>query len=522
MSGSSSHRPSDHVDSEEITSPDIGFRGWLRWFWRQLTSMRTALFLLLLLATAAVPGSIYPQRSADPNGVTLYFSNQPDLAPWLDRFQFFDVYSSAWFSAIYILLFVSLIGCVLPRSLVHARAMVAAPPDPPKTFTRLKAKASFEGSTTTLDEAFAELKARRYRVVRDGKTVSAERGYLRETGNLVFHISLIGLLVAVAVGGGLSYSGQRVLIEGETLVNNLGSYDSFAPGTFFTKDSLTPFTLKLKKFEAVFDLQAVNVGTPTDFRASVVSRVGVNGKPKTSVIRVNEPLELPGANVYLTGNGYAPVLTFRDANGDVSFSGPVIYLPQDANYTSLGVIKVPDASPKQFGVLSFYYPTVAKLKSGALTSAFPGNVNPAITMSVYVGNLGLDNGMPTNVFSLQVHGLKQVAGGKKHPKVELTKEGQTVELPENLGTVTWDSTKRYASLDIDYNPAQLWIFLFAMLALAGLIVSLLVPRRRVWVRKISGGFEVGALAKGDDARLEQTVIDLKAKLATKVSKKVQK
>ncbi len=519
MAGFRSTRPSDHVDSEEVTSPDIGFRGWLRWFWRQLTSMRTALFLLLLLAAAAVPGSIYPQRSADPNGVTLYFQNQPQLAPWLDKLQFFDVYSSAWFSAIYILLFVSLIGCVVPRTLVHAKAMVSPPAAAPKTFTRLRAKAKFEGSEKTLDVAFAELKSARYRVIRSETEVSAERGYLRETGNLVFHISLIGLLIAVAVGGGLSYSGQRVLIEGETLVNNLGSYDSFSPGTFFKKDSLTPFSLTLKKFEADFDLQRVNVGTPTDFRATVTSKLSVNGKAKNSVIRVNEPLELPGANVYLTGNGYAPVLTFRDADGNVSFSGPVVYLPQDANYTSLGVIKVPDASPKQFGVLSFYYPTVAKLKTGALTSAFPGNANPAITMSIYVGNLGLDNGVPSNVFSLAVHGLKQVAGGKKHPKIELTKEGQTVELPAGLGSVTWDSTKRYASLDVDYNPAQLWIFIFAMLALAGLITSLLIPRRRVWVRKVAGGFEVGALAKGDDARLEQVVEELKAKLSIKVSKK---
>ena len=216
------------------------------------------------------------------------------------------------------------------------------------------------------------------------------------------------------------------------------------------------------------------------------------------------------------------MLTFKDKDGNVSFSGPVIYMPQDANYTSLGVIKVPDAKPDQFGVLSFYYPTAAKLKTGALTSAFPGNVNPVITMSVYVGNLGLDSGMPSNVFSLQVHGLKQVAGGKSHPKIELDNEGQTVKLPGNLGTVTWESTKRYASLDFDYNPGQFWIFLFAMLALAGLIVSLLVPRRRVWVRKTAGGFELGALAKGDDARLEQTVADLKKKLATKVAKKAKK
>jgi cytochrome c biogenesis protein len=81
--------------------------------------MKTALILLLLLAAGAVPGSIYPQRSADPNGVAQFFDNNPELAPVLDFFQLFDVYGSIWFSAIYILLFTSLVGCVLPRTKVH-------------------------------------------------------------------------------------------------------------------------------------------------------------------------------------------------------------------------------------------------------------------------------------------------------------------------------------------------------------------------------------------------------------------
>ncbi|MEY2946127.1 MAG: hypothetical protein RL243_901, partial [Actinomycetota bacterium] len=77
------------------TQPKLGLVGWLRWTWRQLTSMRTALLLLLMLAAAAIPGSLYPQRSADPNGVTTFFQQNPSLAQVLDKFQLFDVYSSA-------------------------------------------------------------------------------------------------------------------------------------------------------------------------------------------------------------------------------------------------------------------------------------------------------------------------------------------------------------------------------------------------------------------------------------------
>ena len=107
---------------KEIASPELSLAGWARWIWKQLTSMRIALFLLLLLAVASVPGSIYPQRSADPNGVIAYFDSNPELAPILDGIQLFDVYTSVWFSAIYILLFISLIGCVVPRTGVHYKA----------------------------------------------------------------------------------------------------------------------------------------------------------------------------------------------------------------------------------------------------------------------------------------------------------------------------------------------------------------------------------------------------------------
>ncbi|MFM5967672.1 MAG: cytochrome c biogenesis protein ResB, partial [Micrococcales bacterium] len=345
---SSSRSKKTELTSDEAQSPAIGLVGWARWIWRQLTSMRTALILLLMLAAAAVPGSIYPQRSADPNGVTTFFDNNPDLAKVLDGIQMFDVYSSAWFSAIYILLFISLIGCVIPRTIVHARNLREEPVETPTNLRRmpafLAAKASklqLENSADLIDSAAALLRRQRYRVaVREdqngAKTVSAERGYLRETGNLVFHIALLGVLFAVGIGGGYSYNGQRVVVEGETFVNNLAGYDSFSPGAFFKPEMLTPFSMTLDKFEVKFDLQnRTNIGTPLDFRAYVTSRIQ-NGDgtttDKNSVIRVNEPLELPGSHVYLTGNGYAPVITIRDRNGDVAFSGPTEYLPQDKNY----------------------------------------------------------------------------------------------------------------------------------------------------------------------------------------------
>ena len=74
--------------------------------------------------------------------------------------------------------------------------------------------------------------------------------------------------------------------------------------------------------------------------------------------------------------------------------------------------------------------------------------------------------------------------------------------------MTFDGIKRFASLDIAYNPGQIWVLIFSLLALGAVTVSLVTPRRRVWVKKTSGGFEVAALSKRDDPKLEEVVREL--------------
>ena len=141
-----------------------------------------------------------------------------------------------------------------------------------------------------------------------------------------------------------------------------------------------------------------------------------------------------------------------------------------------------------------------------------------MTMNVYEGDLGLDGGVPTNVYALDTSKMKQVAGGKSGTKGLQLALGETVELPNGLGTVTFDDIRRFASLDVSYNPGGIWVLLFALLSLAGVTTSLLVPRRRVWVRQTPEGFEVAALARGDDPILEKVVGEVVEKLKAKDKK----
>jgi cytochrome c biogenesis protein len=534
-------RPSDHHDAPVAASagaaavnPRLDLVGWLRWFWRGLTSMRTALLLLLLLALAAIPGSLVPQRSSDPNGVTQYFADNKDLAPVLDKFQLFDVYSSVWFSAIYLLLFISLIGCVIPRTKHHVDALRTPPPRTPANLSRLPAYAATElpadrdeslTAEAVVSAAQAALRTQRYRVRRFDRpgvrTVSAERGYARETGNLLFHFALLGVLIAVGFGSGFGFAGQRVIVEGQSFTNTLLAFDSFNPGRFFNPSSLSPYRINLDSFSAVYEQRNVNaIGQPTDYTAHVTTQLKT-GETEQTTIKVNEPLHMGGTDVYLLGNGYAPTITVRNPAGEVVFTDTIPFLPQDKNLTSVGVVKLPDGLPEQVGLIGFFYPTASQGHTGAFFSMYPDLVDPLLTFNVYSGDLGLDSGVPRSVYALDTSKLTKLAGPKAPVKGLQIKPGETVDLPNGLGTITFDGVKRFASLDVHRDPAQGWVLVFALTALAGLLISLFIPRRRMWVsvsENEDGSLtvETAGLARGDDPTLGSAVSALEKSVLTAV------
>ena len=112
--------------------------------WRRLTAMRTALILLFLLAVAAVPGSLLPQRPLNPDKTDAYIAAHGAWGRFLDRIGMFDVFGSVWFAAIYLLLAISLVGCLVPRIRQHARAVVRKPLPAPRNLSRLPESGRFE------------------------------------------------------------------------------------------------------------------------------------------------------------------------------------------------------------------------------------------------------------------------------------------------------------------------------------------------------------------------------------------
>lgn len=449
----------------------------MRWLWRQLTSMRVALILLFLLALASIPGSIFPQRGTSPLRVNEFLKDNPTTGPILDRLYMFDVFASPWFASIYLLLFISLTGCVLPRAIDHYKELRSEPPAAPRNLSRLPVHQQWKSNadaSLVISETAAAWKKRGWRVRQGDGWLSAEKGYARETGNLLFHLSLLVLLIAVGYGGAVGYRGTVIVREDAGFANNVTQYDTFAPGRIFGADQLPPFSFELKEFEATFQRGGQQNGAPRDFRADLLVKDDPQSEPRPVTVEVNYPLRTSGITVYLVGHGYAPEFTVRDATGKVVWEDAAVFLPQDTAFTSSGVVKIPDTVP-QIGLQGFFLPTVSEDFSNGPVSKFPAADDPEVYMSAWQGDLGLDSGMPQSVYRIETENMQRIG-------IEELAPGETWTLPNSAGTVEFTGYRQWASFVITKDPGKGWALGAAIASIIGLSLSLLIPRRRAWLR----------------------------------------
>jgi cytochrome c biogenesis protein len=523
--------------------------------WRSLTSMGTALVLLFLLALGAVPGALLPQRSLNAGKVADYLAARPLIGPWLDRLQAFDVFGSFWFTAIYVLLFVSLVGCLTPRTIEHARSLRTTPVAAPRNLARLPkhAAATIAGEPDKLAVTLAARLHGWHKVIRgsdpvedrggrkrgrggrkrgaagrsgpppsgaagrrghrplagDGSPregtveISAEKGYLHEFGNLVFHFSLLGLLVAVAVGKLFGYEGNVIVIAdgGPGFCSaSPAVFDSFRAGNTVDGTSLHPICLRVNDFDARY----LPSGQASSFAANVAYQTGrdlATGNWQPYRLEVNHPLRVGGDRVYLQGHGYAPTFSVTFPDGQTRTS-TVQWRPDNPQtLLSSGVVRIdppagayPDAAERrehQIAIQGLLAPT-EQLDGALLSSRFPALNAPAVAVDIYSGDTGLDSGRPQSLYTLDPRLIDQHRLTKVK-RVNL-RAGDQVRLGQGpaAGTVVrFDGAVPFVNLQVSHDPGQTWVLVFAIAMMAGLLVSLLVRRRRVWIRIVPAALHIG-------------------------------
>lgn len=514
--------------------PVAGALAFGRNVWRQLTSMRTALILLFLLSVASLPGALLPQWSLNSAKTAQYIADYPTIGPWLDRLGFFEVFGSPWYSAIYLLLFVSLVGCLTPRTWEFVGQLRARPVATPRNLGRLPHHDRQE-APGSVDEVADRITAglRGWRVARrtgerpgpppEGAipdpvavTISAEKGYLREVGNLVFHFSLVGLLVAIAIGKLVGYEGSVIVNAGSQFCSTSpASYDNFRPGLLVDGTDLTPFCLDVRTFTAGY----TPAGQAISFTAQVGSQSGSAAGGSAwddNLLQVNDPLRLAGERVYLIGHGFTPHFSVTFPDGTVrSYQQPFAPAANDPNFTSEGAVKIldppgvtgDDVRKRQLAIVGIFAPT-ALVHGGIMTSTFPAPENPGVAVDVYRGDLGMEGGRSQSVFAIDTNQVDKGALVKQARSNLMP--GEAVTLDDGT-VITFTGYNEWVSLQTSYDPAQGWALVFAVTLLIGLMTSLVIKRRRVWFRLYPAApvthaapadrtvVEIGGLARTDQA-----------------------
>ncbi len=488
----------------------------LRNTWRGLTSMRTALVLLFLLALAALPGALLPQRKLNAPKVDEYISAHGWWGTLLDRLEFYDVYSSVWFSAIYLLLMISLVGCLAPRSFEYVKAMRAKPVLTPRNLSRMPHyRLGRRGQ-----DVDAEVKAihqqlsgwrRVEREEADGISISAERGFLRETGNLVFHFSMLGLIVFFALGKLFGYEGQVIVqADGSQFCNSgIYNYDSFNAGLRVDGTDLNPFCVKVNDFTAHY----TPAGEPDYYHSKIEYQSGddlQSGTWRPYDLEVNSPLRTAGDRVYLLGHGYSPKFTVTFPDG-TSRTQDTQWRPVDmttllsegaTKFDQPGITDDAQRRTRQLAITGLLAPT-AFMHGSVLTSSAPGLDQPAVAVDVLRGDLGLDAGRGQSVFEVDQSLIDD--GRLKKVARQNLKVGEELKLDDGT-KIRFDGVGQWVSLQVSHDPTQGFVLGFAITMFLGLGASLLVKRRRLWVRVKPGTedepgtvIEVAGLARTDQA-----------------------
>jgi cytochrome c biogenesis protein len=282
---------------------------------------------------------------------------------------------------------------------------------------------------------------------------------------------LLLLLVGIALGGLFGYKGTVLVPEHTGFSDVRSSYDVFSPSRLFSDTQLPPFSFTLDHFSASYQAN----GQPKAFAADLTYRATPDAPARTVRVSPNHPLPVGGADVYLLGHGYALRLQVRDPKGSLLYDKVTPFLPDDAMFTSHGVVKIPAGLPKQLGLTAFFYPTYGAGALGA-QSTYPAPNDPVLDLAAWQGDLGLDSGRAQSVYTLPVAQLTNVGTTQLTP-------GKTWRLKDGT-TVTFVGVQQWATFQIAHDPGATLVLVAAIFMIAGLLGSLLVRRRRLWLRAV--------------------------------------
>lgn len=457
--------------------------------WRRLRRMSTALILLFALAVVSILATFVPQEPLIPTTVAEWRSGEAGpgaaVSSVFDWLGLFDVFGSWWFTALTVLLFVSLTGCLVPRWRAFVRTVRRRPPAG-RNLGRLTNSVELDTAlpvARALDAAEAVLARRRFRRRRLGPDetasgraqVAAERGHWHEGGSLIFHTSFYLLLAGVVIAHSFGFTGQLNITEGSSFADTRIAYGLVEPGRYFGLEDHRGFVVTLDDFTVRYhDEQVAGGFLASDFVSTIT--ISEDGVPvRTEQVRVNHPVSHDGMKIYQARFGMAPRVVVR--SGDTLLFDERVMLSDAGRGVWTGVAKVSmggaaDDAP-QVALDLVLLPDAAVDGDGVPYSRSPQPDNPRLIADLYVGELGLERPVPASEFDRD-------DGTRLDPPAILA-EGDDAALAGGNLTVEFPELAMWSGFQVSHAPARWLLLLSVILLLTGLLPSLYSYRRRMWV-----------------------------------------
>ncbi|HEX9767477.1 MAG TPA: cytochrome c biogenesis protein ResB [Nitriliruptorales bacterium] len=450
--------------------------------WRWLTRMRTALYLLGALALLSLVATVVPQAPNVPATVTAWRAGTEGpgvlVVSLIDLVGGFDMYGSALFLGLLVLLFTSLTACLLPRYRAWWRIVTRSQP-PTTRHVRDHDHVATMVTALPVDEVEHRvrraLEGRRFRLRAptvdpsdQPRQVAAEKGLaLREGGSLLFHTSFWVLLVGIVLGRLLGFEGDVAVVEGDAFADTEISYSDVGAGRWWSQDDHAGFTLRLDEFEVDWYRDVRFGGTPIVFE-STVTITDANGQSRSDTVAGNDPLVIDNMRIHQLGWGYAPRLVV-EVDGEIVHDAHVMLV--QAGDAFIGVVKAPAAEP-DVGFEVFLWPYAPPGEGGVpqITGA-PWADAPLLAAVEYRGDLGLDG--PQRFDVLDKRGLEQAGGAQLRP-------GARVDLGDGV-VISFPELRRWVGFQVSSKPTLPLLAIGALLVMVGLFPALYAWRRRVWV-----------------------------------------
>ncbi|HEX7539114.1 MAG TPA: cytochrome c biogenesis protein ResB [Syntrophales bacterium] len=266
--------------------------------WSFFSSVRLTLFLLIVIALAAILGTVIPQQDAAQGA---FEKLPPALAGFLRFLQLYDLYHSPWFLLLMGLLTVNLVVCSLNRLPVSLRLYRMQPePDRPGLYEDLPpervlvAGGSAEEEAARMEQiltkAFGKPEARK---TDQAAYFRAHKGAWSYFGVYVIHAGVLVIILGAVIGSLLGFDGYVNIPEGASAdrIELRGGKGVMELG----------FSVKCDDFNVEF----YDSGMPKLYRSDLSFLKGGEIRAK-GVLMVNHPLEFEGIRFYQSSYGSVP------------------------------------------------------------------------------------------------------------------------------------------------------------------------------------------------------------------------